>query len=265
MPRFWRSWTAEMPFRSAGGLTRRDLLTVLAAAVTTHHLTSSADAALAEASTEHPMPHVVLLGDSIFDNAAYVARGPDVVRQLRERLPEGWRATLNAVDGAVTSGVERQLERLPQDASHLVVSVGGNDALRHAGILEQGACSVAEVLDRISDIREEFEHDYCTMLEGALGQNLPTAVCTIYEARFPDPQRRRLAATALTVLNDVITRAAFSRGLPLVDLRLVSNEDADFANPIEPSVQGGAKIAAAIAALVVEHDSAGRRSVVFVG
>ena len=45
--------------------------------------------------------HVVLIGDSIFDNGAYVAGGPDVVTQLRERLPQGWRATLGAVDGAV--------------------------------------------------------------------------------------------------------------------------------------------------------------------
>jgi AraC-like DNA-binding protein len=43
-----------------------------------------------------PMIHIVLLGDSIFDNAAYVAGGPDVVRQLRDTLPSGWRATLNA-------------------------------------------------------------------------------------------------------------------------------------------------------------------------
>jgi hypothetical protein len=33
------------------------------------------------------MNHIVLLGDSIFDNAAYVAGGPDVVRQVRDNLP----------------------------------------------------------------------------------------------------------------------------------------------------------------------------------
>ena len=58
------------------------------------------------------MSHIVLLGDSIFDNAAYVAGGPDVVKQLRNRLPTGWKATLRAVDGSVTSGVERQLGQL---------------------------------------------------------------------------------------------------------------------------------------------------------
>ncbi|MGZ8470667.1 MAG: SGNH/GDSL hydrolase family protein, partial [Gemmatirosa sp.] len=33
------------------------------------------------------MRHLVLLGDSIFDNAAYVRGGPDVVAQVRARLP----------------------------------------------------------------------------------------------------------------------------------------------------------------------------------
>lgn len=50
------------------------------------------------------MGHVVLPGDSIFDNAAYV-RGPDMAAQLRAALPDGWRATLLAVDGAVTTCV----------------------------------------------------------------------------------------------------------------------------------------------------------------
>jgi hypothetical protein len=58
-------------------------------------------------------------------------------------------------------------------------------------------------------------------------------------------QGRKLAATALTLLNDKITRQAFARGLTLIDLRLIC-DDADFANPIEPSARGGAKIAQAI-------------------
>jgi hypothetical protein len=100
------------------------------------------------------------------------------------------------------------------------------------------------------------------MLNGVLGRGLPTAVCTIYDPRFPDPKRQRSAATVLTVFNDCITREAFARGLPLIDLRLICDRDEDFANPIEPSVRGGAKIAAAIAALVTDGDGA-RRSEVF--
>jgi hypothetical protein len=74
-----------------------------------------------------------------------------------------------------------------------------------------------------------------------------------------------VAVAALGVFNDVITRAAFARGLPLLDLRLICSRDEDFANPIEPSVRGGDKIAAAIAELALAHDARRRRSDVFAG
>jgi hypothetical protein len=209
------------------------------------------------------MKHIVLLGDSIFDNGAYVAGGPDVVRQVRARLPEGgWRATLLAVDGAVASGVARQLARLPADATDLVVSVGGNDALGQAHVLDEGARSMAEAVARLAGIRERFEDGYRAMLDGVLARGLPAAVCTIYDGRFPDPARQRLVVTALAIFNDVITRAAFARGVTLIDLRLICGADEDYANPIEPSVRGGEKIAAAIVGLAVGQDAPGRRSMV---
>ena len=212
------------------------------------------------------MGHVVLLGDSVFDNGAYVGRGePDVVRQLRGRLPAGWGATLAAVDGAVTDSVRRQLERVPPGATHLVVSVGGNDALRRQDVLGASARSVAEALLTLAGARDGFAGGYRAMLEAVLARGLPTALCTVYDPRFPDPARQRVAVAGLTLFNDAITREAFGRGLPLVDLRLVCGEDADYANPIEPSARGGAKIAAAIAELVVGHDFARRRSAVFAG
>jgi hypothetical protein len=59
-------------------------------------------------------------------------------------------------------------------------------------------------------------------------------------------------------------REAFSRGLPVIDLRLMFDDDADYANDIEPSVQGGEKIAQAIATLVAMHDFKRRRSEIYV-
>ena len=86
------------------------------------------------------------------------------------------------------------------------------------------------------------------MLNEVLRVALPTAVCTIYDPQFPEAFRRQVAATALTLLNDKITRHAFSRGLTLIDLRLICDDNEDFANPVEPSARGGTKIAHAIAA-----------------
>jgi hypothetical protein len=77
-----------------------------------------------------------------------------------------------------------------------------------------------------------------------------------FRARSPGDQ------VGLALFNDRITRAAFSRGLPLIDLRLICNEEGDYANPIEPSVQGGAKIAAAITTLVTGRNEAALSQVI---
>lgn len=123
------------------------------------------------------MSHVVLLGDSIFDNAAYVAGGPDVIRQLREMLP------------------------------------------------------------------------YRKLLTSLIARRLPLTVCTIYNGNL-EPPVRRIAATALSVFNDAVLRLAAEHALSVIELRLVCTEPRDYANPIEPSVTGGSKIARAIAGVV---------------
>jgi lysophospholipase L1-like esterase len=206
--------------------------------------------------------HVVLLGDSIFDNAAYTGGAPDVVRQLRQRLPDGSKATLLAVDGGTTADVREQLRLLPADATHLIVSVGGNDALGHIDFLGAPAGTTAEALLGLADIAAGFERRYHGMLTEVLARGLPTAICTIYYPRFPDPTLQRIAATALAVFNDCIIRAAFTHGTPLLDLRFVCTEEGDYADPIEPSARGGEKIADAIAEML-ERGFAGGRTEVF--
>jgi hypothetical protein len=210
------------------------------------------------------MTHIVLLGDSIFDNGAYVRGGPDVVRQLRARLPDPWQATLLAVDGATASGVASQVRRLPRGATHLVVSAGGNDALGASHLLGMRAGSVAEAVALLADAQEKFAEIYGAMVEAALQPGLPLILCTIYDTPQTSPEHR-IVRTALSLFNDVITRAAFSRRLPLVDLRLVCDAPEDYANPIEPSVAGGDKIAAAILSAVASAAGPGEFSFVVNG
>src|SRR5947209_20075843 len=66
--------------------------------------------------------HVVLLGDSILDNKRYVGKGPAVIDQLREVLPEGWKASLLAKDGSIAADIRKQAERVPANATHVVLS-----------------------------------------------------------------------------------------------------------------------------------------------
>jgi len=208
------------------------------------------------------MAHLVLLGDSIFDNGVYVPGHPDVVQQLRAKLGSADEATLVAVDGNVTADVERQLARMPAGVTHLFISVGGNDALRASSLLHERVQSVAEGVDRLRRVVSQFAADYVEMLAGVAGHNKPTTVCTIYDSI---PGLEPAAVTALGAFNEVILRAAFHRGLPVIDLRLVCNQASDYSprSPIEPSHLGGAKIATAIATVFREHDFSGRRTTVY--
>lgn len=192
------------------------------------------------------MPHLVLLGDSIFDNGSYTDGGPDVVTQLRALLPGDWQASLLAVDGTTTRDLSLQLARLPPGATHLVVSMGGNDALFRSDLLTTRVASSAEAFAQLADALEAFEASYRAALERLLATGLPLTLCTVYNGAFDDPHYQRIAQTALATFNDVIVRIALAHGLDVIELRLVCNERADFANPIEPSVQGGGKIARAL-------------------
>lgn len=209
------------------------------------------------------MNHVVLLGDSIFDNDRYVPGGPSVIEHLQRCLPPLWRASLLAIDGSVAADVARQCTRLPDDATHLVVSAGGNNALDHSIlILQEKAKSFEEVLTQLGEVHAGFQTEYRQMLQAVLSLRKPTLVCTIYDLI---PAIGPAERTGLCLFNDVILREAFRVNVPVIDLRVICNDTADYApsSPIEPSVAGGGKIARAVARAVTECDFGMNRSQVF--
>src|SRR6266404_1747528 len=141
------------------------------------------------------MPHLVLLGDSIFDNAAYTSGGPDVVSQVRRFLPSEWGASLLAIDGSTTDNVAGQVQGMPKEATHLVLSVGGNNALMQAsklGISFFGipGTSSAKALESLADISDDFETRYRSAVDACLRPGLPLSVCTIYNGCFLDETYR---------------------------------------------------------------------------
>jgi len=204
------------------------------------------------------MAHIVLVGDSIFDNSRYTNGGPDVVAQVRQLLPGGWRASLVAVDGATTEDVPAQLEHLQGDASHLVLSVGGNDAIMNADILRMPTDSMAQALGALHDVSQKFDRSYRRAVAACRQKGIPLTICTIYNGCFPDPEYQRLISTALMAFNDVIVRVGTESDLTMIDLRLVCASPDDYANPIEPSSIGGAKIARTIVNLVTDAGGGAR-------
>lgn len=211
------------------------------------------------------MEHIVLLGDSIFDNAPYVAAGGDVTAQLRARLDGYGRVTLLARDGDVLDDVTGQLRRLaqmPQPPSWLLVSCGGNDVLGLVHDMHRKVGSVLEAAELLAKWQANFQRDYRRMLDAVLMHTVPTAVATIYDSV---PGLAPGLRTALAVFNDIIVREAVARRLPLLDLRLVCDQAADYAacSPIEPSSEGASKIAAVVNHMVRTHPLSAPHSVVY--
>lgn len=216
------------------------------------------------------MNHIVLLGDSIFDNASYVHgdRGEKpVVDQLRGLLPDGWDVTLLARDGDCIRHVCEQLSGAPAYATHLVISVGGNDLLGEVGMLAESAGTVLDALVTLAEKRDRFRREYREMLAAVSALGKPTLACTIYDRlslagrRLPD----EVLQAAVATFDDLIIAEAVAARVPVLDLRPICDDPRDYSDisPIEPSAAGSAKIARAIRRIVADHYFGRRQTVVF--
>ena len=137
------------------------------------------------------MPHLILLGDSVFDNAAYTGGGPAVIDHVRKSLPPDWACTLFAIDGSTTANIESQIAALPETATHLVLSVGGNDALLHADILDEPVQFSGQAFGRLYEVVQEFRVNYERTVALCLRFRLPLVICTVYNGNFPSPLNQK--------------------------------------------------------------------------
>ena len=158
--------------------------------------------------------HIVLLGDSVFDNAAYVGPGEkDVSAHLRQHFAgDSGSIELAAVDGAVITSVERQLASARiSDPCLLVLSVGGNDLLGHSYLLEGvERRSFGETMLLLRGIRADFERAYRGALDLITRHEQPTVVCTIYNPQFSDRDLRHAGEVVVSVFNDFTEVKAYS-------------------------------------------------------
>ena len=196
--------------------------------------------------------HLVLLGDSIFDNAVYVNPGESVSEHLARLLPADVALTRLAIDGDMSANVYFQLDKLPATATHIALSSGGNDALAVLPLLEAPCTTLSDALRHLSGFQQKFQNDYLRLKQRLAERALPVLVCTIYDAVPGLPAHLK---TALSLFNDVISQSANKDLNDCLDLRIFLTECSDFsaASPIEPSGSGGQKIAAHIASWITSY------------
>ena len=181
---------------------------------------------------------------------------------MRSWLGSDWKVTLLATDGAVCNNLTKQLEKMPDDVTHLCISIGGNDALFASGIMLDEEAKAMQVIDKLAAVRSQFRTDYHAMLKKVLALRKPVIVCTIYDA-IPEFSQRE--ATGLALFNDMIVSCAADYGIPVIDLRKICDDREDFSklSPIEPSEIGGAKIVSSIKNVILNHDFASTRTSIY--
>lgn len=199
---------------------------------------------------------IVLLGDSIIDNGTYVRPGePDVATQLQSLLPEH-AVVKRACDGAVCADVLASQVAGLETFDFVILSAGGNDALQDEALLQdESETTVTDALVRLWEIRKTFRDNYSPLLDHLAGTQRPVLVLTVYNPCFDghgmDATYQQAAESAASIFNDVIQQEARSRSFDVLELRTLFTDQADYANPIEPSAIGGAKLARAMSAWIV--------------
>uniref|UniRef100_A0A7S3UYP9 SGNH hydrolase-type esterase domain-containing protein n=1 Tax=Heterosigma akashiwo TaxID=2829 RepID=A0A7S3UYP9_HETAK len=207
---------------------------------------------------------LVLLGDSIFDNQIYVTGvGPSVTEWLVNKMEgTGCEVENHAIDGDIIDGVFNQIASIPEDATHLALSVGGNDGLHYLGELMNRRCLLCNLIPAIINFGSFIRSKYSRLLDALQEDGRPLMLCTIYHPHFDHPLMSIIARIGINIAAGVILSEGKRRGLPVIDLRKVFTQVRDYANPIEPGVPGGDKLSENLIHVLNSHDfAAGRHRV----
>lgn len=199
-----------------------------------------------ESSSPDVIRHLVLMGDALQN--INLGQG-EVESALVPRPRNPWKLTILQPEQVLRPGPVRAF---PQGATHVVICVEGGWAIETSGLLRGEARLVRDALDTLATAADEFENVFAGLIAAAQETGLPAVVCTLVPARYTEPAEQRSAATALAIFNDRVVRCAFAARLPIVDLRMVCDEDRDFATQTLLSSAGVRKAANVIRSALYE-------------
>jgi hypothetical protein len=194
---------------------------------------------------------ICLAGDSILDNASYVKNGQSVRDHLNKLTNE--KTWMCARDGSVISDVESQVKKIPEEVTHIFVSMGGNDLLGITSLVGQKTNSIGEALICLWQERLTFEKEYRKAVNNLVELKKPLCLLNIYNPNFSDKNQQLAMQSGLCLFNDVILSIACEYGLPMINIKMIFDSKEDYANHIEPSSKGGEKIAKTIYNIVMNH------------
>jgi len=194
------------------------------------------------------MNKLVLLGDSTIDNKVYVEPGELSVKEHLDNLVD-YEVLQIALDGAITDDViNNQINLIPPDTTHILLSIGGNDLLQEIDFLYQDLkYTPKRLLEIVIGLLSPVTENYETIVK-QLSTNRAKLLCaTVYEGNLVGSVEfdsiSNSSKAMVSLLNDSIFRICDEYKLDTLDLRNIFVSPEDYANPIEPSHEGGLKFA----------------------
>ena len=220
---------------------------------------------------------IILLGDSIIDNKSYILSNElDVTEHLEKLFSNDPNVVIenHAVDGDTMLQLEKNHldSNLLLGATHIVVSIGGNDLLYNISFL-QSTSKLSKVMGKGAmigkwgakelnpsrnkvfeetyfEIIEPFKKQYETIVANLSNHRANLLLCTVYEGDLVDSDEfsdvSNSSKTMVSIFNDIVYRVANKFNADVLELRDIFTSSDDYANPIEPSHIGGEKLAQSI-------------------
>ena len=220
---------------------------------------------------------IILLGDSIIDNKSYILSNElDVTEHLEKLFSNDPNVVIenHAVDGDTMLQLEKNHldSNLLLGATHIVVSIGGNDLLYNISFL-QTTSKLSKVMGKEAmigkwgakelnpsrnkvfeetyfEIIEPFKKQYETIVANLSNHRANLLLCTVYEGDLVDSDEfsdvSNSSKTMVSIFNDIVYRVANKFNADVLELRDIFTSSDDYANPIEPSHIGGEKLAQSI-------------------
>ena len=190
-----------------------------------------------EQSSPDVIRHLVLLGDAL-QNIDLGKGQAESALVPRPRNP--WKLTVLQPPEVLRPS---RVRAIPAEVTHIVICVDGGWAIETSGLLQGSARTIREALYGLASAADEFEKVFVRLIAAAAEAGVPTIVCTLVPARYVDPVQERAAAAALAIFNDRILRRAIAAQLSIVELRLICDEDNDYASETLLSHAGVRKVA----------------------
>ena len=173
--------------------------------------------------------NIILLGDSVLNNSAYVSNGRSVSDMLRIQNDHVYNF---AKDGSTIQDCYDQLDKIPYELNstntYLFLSVGGNDILTTVNRLD------------IDNLFSKF-----IILINTIKTKFNKANIIVLNLYMPANPRYNSYKTSVTTWNDMISDYSETHNVSykILDLYTILSSPDDFVYDIEPSEKASEKIA----------------------